>query len=44
MIIGEQRFRKKGCGKKQFCPNLRYCPDICLKGLKKITKTSVRAG
>jgi hypothetical protein len=28
----------KGYGKMS-CPNLRYCPDICLKGLRKTNKT-----
>jgi hypothetical protein len=32
----------KGCGRERSWRNFRYCPDICLKGLRKITKTWVR--
>jgi hypothetical protein len=32
----------KGYGRKQSWPNLRYYPGICLEGLTKTTKTSVR--
>jgi hypothetical protein len=28
----------KGYGKKRSWPNLRYCPGICLDGLRKTTK------
>jgi hypothetical protein len=28
----------KGCGRKWSGPNLRYCPSICLEGLRKTTK------
>jgi hypothetical protein len=29
----------KECRRKRLWPNLRLCPDICVEGLKKITKT-----
>jgi hypothetical protein len=32
----------KGCGRKQLWPNLRHYPNICLQGLRKTTKTSVK--
>jgi hypothetical protein len=32
----------KGFGKKRPWPNIRYNPGICLEGLRKTTKTSVR--
>jgi hypothetical protein len=32
----------KGYGRKQSQPNLRYYPGICLEGLRKTRKTSVR--
>jgi hypothetical protein len=34
----------KGCGRKWLWPNLRYYPGICLEGLTKPMKTSVRTG
>jgi hypothetical protein len=27
-----------GCGRKWLCPDLKYCPEISLKGLRKIMK------
>jgi hypothetical protein len=32
----------KGYARKRSCPNLRHYPDICLGGLRKKPKTSVR--
>jgi len=32
----------KGCERKWSWPNLRYYPGICLEGLRKTTKNSVR--
>jgi hypothetical protein len=39
-MINEYNFRK--IWKEASWPNLRYYPGICLKGLTKTTKTSVR--
>jgi hypothetical protein len=33
---------EKECGRKQSWLNLRYYSGICLEGLRKTTKTSVR--
>jgi hypothetical protein len=32
----------RGCGRKRSFPNLRFYPGICLEGLRKTTKASVR--
>jgi hypothetical protein len=32
----------KECGRKWLWPNLRYCPDISLKRLRKIAKNPIQ--
>jgi hypothetical protein len=40
---GDKRMMNwKGFGRKQQWPNFKVLPDICLNGLRKTTKTSIR--
>jgi len=32
----------KGCGRKQWLPNFKFCPDICLEDWERSGRTTVR--